>query len=83
MKIIADAQKANAIAVTGAATIGAIIDPTKIILPAIGIPSSIAIVEYFKNRGIKSYKTKDPYSVFVDLKNQKPSFFSDFKNCIM
>ncbi|MFH6948493.1 hypothetical protein ACHRV6_08395 [Flavobacterium sp. FlaQc-51] len=83
MKIITDAKKVNAMAVTGSATIGAIIDPTKIILPAIGIPSSIAIVEYFKKRGLKSYRAKDPYSVFVDLKNNKPSFFSEFKNCIM
>lgn len=82
LKIIADAQKANAIAVTSGA-IGAIIDPTKIIIPALGIPSSIAIIEYFKKRGLKSYRTKEPYSVFVDLKNQKPSFFSDLKNCIL
>jgi len=80
-KIIADAQKANAVAVSSGA-IGAIIDPTKIIIPALGVPSSIAIVEFFKRRGLKSYRSKDPYSVFVDLKNQKPSFFSDLKNCI-
>jgi hypothetical protein len=82
MKIINDAQKANFAAIAGTSTIGAIIDPTKIIVPAIGIPSSIAIVEFFKNRGLKSYRAKDPYSVFVDLKNRKPSFFSELKNCI-
>jgi hypothetical protein len=81
MKIIADAQKANAVAVTTGA-IGAIIDPTKIIVPALGIPSSIAIIEFFKKRGLKSYRTKDPYSVFVDLKNKKPTFFSELNNCI-
>lgn len=80
-KIIADAQKANAVAVSSGA-IGAIIDPTKIIVPAIGVPSLIAIIEFFKKRGLTSYRTKDPYSVFVDLKNPKSSFFSDLKNCI-
>lgn len=80
-KIIADAQKANAIAISSGA-IGAIIDPTKIIVPALGVPTSIAIIEYFKKRGLKSYRSKEPYSVFVDLKNQQPSFFSDLRNCI-
>jgi hypothetical protein len=81
MKIIADAQKANAVVISTGA-IGAIIDPTRIIVPAIGIPSAIAITEYFKKRGLKSYRSKDPYSVFVDLKNKKPTFFSDLNNCI-
>jgi hypothetical protein len=83
MKIINDAQKANIAAIVGTSTIGVIIDPTKIIVPALGIPSSIAITEFFKSRNLKSYRAKDPYSVFVDLKNRKPSFFSDLKNCIL
>ncbi|MEQ9217896.1 MAG: hypothetical protein RLO17_07640 [Cyclobacteriaceae bacterium] len=82
MKIINDAKKANATAVFGSSVIGAIIDPTKILVPAIGIPSSAAIVEIFKRKGLKSYRAKDPYSVFVDLKNKKPSFVSELKNCI-
>lgn len=80
-KIINDAQKFNTTAFVGG-LIGVIIDPTKFIFPAIGIPSSIAITEFFKSRGLKSFRSKDSYSVFVDLKNKKPSFYSDLKNCI-
>ena len=82
LKIINDAKKRKASAVFGTSVIGAVIDPTKIIVPAIGLPSSIAIIEFFKKRGLHSYRQKDPFSVFVDLKNQKPDFFSDLKNCI-
>ena len=83
MKIIDDAKKINITSLVGGNVIGAFIDPTKIIIPAVGIPSSIIINEYFKKRGLKSYRSKDPYSVFVDLKNNKPSFFSELKNCIL
>lgn len=82
MNIINDAKKRKATAVFGTSVIGAVIDPTKIIVPAIGLPSSIAIIEFFKKRGLQSFRQKDPFSVFVDLKNQKPDFFSDLKNCI-
>lgn len=83
MKIIDDSKKINISAIIGAPIIGAIIDPTKILIPAVGIPSSIIINEYFKRRGLKYYRSKDPYSIFVDLKNSKPSFFSELKNCIL
>lgn len=82
-KIITDAQKINTTTIFTASTIGAFVDPTKIIIPAIGIPSGIVINEFFKMKGLKSYRNKDPYSVFVDLKNKKPNFFSDLKNCIL
>ncbi|SDH07757.1 hypothetical protein SAMN04488062_10455 [Flavobacterium omnivorum] len=82
MKIIDDAKKFNITTIASVSTIGALLDPTKIIVPAIGIPSGIIISEYFKNRGLKSYRSKDAYSVFVDLKNKKPSFYTEFKNCI-
>jgi hypothetical protein len=82
INIINDAQKRKATAFFGSSVIGAVIDPTKIIVPAIGLPSSIAIIEFFKNRGLKIYRQKDPFSVYVDLKNKKPDFFSDLKNCI-
>jgi len=81
MKILDDAQKVNATAIAGS-TIAAIIDPTKIILPAITIPSTIVITEIYKKKGLKGYRAKDAYSVFVDLKNKKPTFTSDLKNCI-
>lgn len=83
MNIINDAKKANATAVFGSSAIGAIIDPTKIIIPAVGIPISLAIVELFKRKGLNNYRSKDPYSVFVDLKNKKPTFASELRNCIL
>jgi hypothetical protein len=74
-------KKANLLAVAGSTTFSLIIDPTKIIVPALAIPSSIAITEFFKKRNLKSYRAKDPYSVFVDLKT-KPTFYTDLRNCI-
>lgn len=81
-KILDDAQKNNWLAITGTSVISLLLDPTKIIVPAIGIPSSIAINEFFKKRKLRRYRNSDPYSVYVDLKNQQPDFFSDLKNCI-
>ena len=81
-KIYDDARKFNITSLTGASTISAFIDPTKIIVPALALPTSIAISEFFKYKNLKSYRAKDPYSVFVDLKNKKPSFYSELKNCI-
>jgi hypothetical protein len=82
--IIDYAQKAKLGTLLGANAIALIIDPTKIIIPSlISIPTSILVEEIFKSRGLKNYRAKNPYSVYVDLKNKKPSFFSDFKNCIM
>lgn len=80
--IIDDARKKNMYAIAGTSVIGLLLDPTKIIVPAIGVPSSVAITEYFKKRKIERYRQKDPISVFVDLKNEKPSFYSELKNCV-
>jgi len=81
-KIYDDSTKANIASMVGTSVISLLIDPTKFIVPALNVPATIAITEYFKSRNLKSYRAKDPYSVFVDLKNKKPSFFSELRNCI-
>lgn len=81
-KIHDDARKYNWFAVTGTSVISLALDPTRIILPAIGVPSSIAINEFFKNRNIEKYRKCDPYSVYVDMKNKSPNFLTDIRHCI-
>lgn len=82
-KILDDAQKYNWLAVAGSSVISLLIDPTKVIVPAIGVPSSIAINEFFKTRKLKRYRKGDPYSVYVDLKNERPNFFSDLRSSLL
>lgn len=53
------------------------------------LPLAIASVAWlYKNEKdakdkIENYKIKNPISVFVDLKNQNQTFFSELKNCLI
>lgn len=78
-KINSDAKKHN---ILGAVATAFITEPTSIIVPAISLATSIGISEYFKQKGIKRYRNSNPFSVYVDLKNKKPSFLTDIKKCI-
>ncbi len=81
--ILDEEKKKNIMVIGSSSSIGLFIDPTKIMAPLVATASSILINGFIKNRKLKNYRKKDPISIYVDLKNNTPSFFSDLKNCLL
>lgn len=79
-KINDDAKRNRLIGLSASTAL--ISETTSLIVPAISLASSIGMAEYFKNKNIQRYRRNNPFSVYVDVINKKPSFLTDLTKCI-